>query len=113
MCHLKSVCLKIISPLLSNLIQHELDKFILAKVKEYERKDDRVKKHPMSPLYRKCCIRLKQLRRKITSVERGSVEFKAIKKEIRKVLLEIRSLNSVVPNPEIGPRIKYVRYADD
>lgn len=101
----------IISPLLSNLILHELDSYIEEKVNSYGEKVG--KKSLMNPVYQKATRKIKSLRRQLINVKKGSEKFWEIKKQIRRALTAQRKISSLVPHPQEPTQIKYVRYADD
>lgn len=103
----------IISPILSNLILHELDKHVSEIIAKFENLRDGQKKSLMNPMYMKATRRVKTLKKQLTMQKKGSIEYKNIKKEIRRAIVIQHHLNSTVPHPKLHPTIRYVRYADD
>jgi len=103
----------IISPILSNLVLDELDKHVSEIMSKYENLRNGQKKSLMNPVYLKATRRVKSLKKQLTKTKKDSVEYKIIKKEIRRAIVIQQRLNSSVPHPKLHPTIKYVRYADD
>lgn len=67
----------------------------------------------MNPRYLKAVRRTKSEKLKLLNKKKGGPEYKLQKKKIQEAIRLQRTMNSVIPHPEIGPTIKYVRYADD
>lgn len=103
----------IISPLLSNLILHELDKFITSKINEFSSLSVGKKKNLVNPIYMSWGRKVKKLKENLKQTKKGSLEYKAIKKDFKLALNYQKRLNSTAIHPTTHPTIKYVRYADD
>lgn len=103
----------IISPLLSNLILHELDSFVDEYIAKCESLRENQKKSLTNPTYMRAARAVKNLRKELLTCKKGGTEYKLIKHKIRKALVIQRSINSLIHHPKILPTIKYVRYADD
>lgn len=106
----------IISPILSNLILHELDKLIEEKIKEYRDSSSKMTPHLTNPKYHKLTMRIARMKSKMESLRPLGMEYKeqisSLKMEYIKYIKERRLLKSIIPNPT-RTVIKYVRYADD
>jgi retron-type reverse transcriptase len=98
----------IISPVLSNLVLHELDKHMQKLVEEREAINGRLKQSVTNPEYHKLTMQISRLNKKIQLEEKPT----GLRKERASVLSERRKLKSLIPNPEVV-RYKYIRYADD
>jgi len=96
----------IISPLLSNLVLHELDMFMDELIKEREIANRGKKSNKTNPKYHRLTMSIYRLR-KNRKLSRSLICHK-----IRVLEKERRRLKSEIPNPDVI-RIKYVRYADD
>lgn len=101
----------IISPLLSNLILHELDTYVKDKIQEYNKNKD--KNNLICPKYQRDVRKVKLLKKCLTDVKKGSMEYRKIKNNIRSALVQQRKIKSTTLHPQAPIRIKYVRYADD
>lgn len=106
----------IISPILSNLILHELDKLIESKIIEYNKASWMVKPYLTKPKYHNLTMRITRLIKKVSSLKvYGLDKVDIIKKmnlEYYKFIKLIRLQKSIIPNP-LSTTIKYVRYVDD
>lgn len=91
----------IISPLLSNLVLHELDVYMEQLITKRETLNSRVKKHINNPEYYK----LNNLAAKLRKDHPKS-------KELRQLLTRRRKIKARKPNPDYI-NYSYVRYADD
>jgi len=103
----------IVSPLLSNLILHELDVYVKELSDGFENLRTDQKKSLMNPKYLKAVRLVKKLKDSLKDVKKGSAEYRLTKRKIRSALCAQRTLNSQIPHPKLHPTIKYVRYADD
>jgi group II intron reverse transcriptase/maturase len=101
----------IISPLLSNLILHELDLYVETMIQKYNEKKD--KKNLVNPAYQKSVRKVKNLKKSLINIKKGSEAYWKRKKLKKIALVEQRQIKSIIPHPEAPIRIKYVRYADD
>lgn len=95
----------IISPLLSNLVLHELDKYIEELVYRREQENLGKKLYITNPKYHALTMKIYRLRKKKTLST-------SEQKILRGLGVERRKLKSIIPNPKVI-RLKYVRYADD
>lgn len=105
----------IISPILSNLVLHELDELIEKKIREYEESNLGVKPHLNNPIYHKLTMRIKRLKGTIDSIKlraKSILMVNALKAEYHQYIKERRLHKSIIPNP-LRTTIRYVRYADD
>lgn len=100
----------IISPLLSNLILHELDNYVEKTMYKLENGSKTLKPYANNPEYHKLTMKISRLKKKMTKLTNGALI--DCKKEYIKTVKNRRRLKSIVPNPLVT-RIKYVRYADD
>lgn len=102
----------IISPILSNLVLHELDVYIEEVIKSINNNCKGIKPQITNPEYHRLTMRIKRLKKKILEKAiRGKIR-KEEAQELRTYQKQRRLLKSIIPNPEFI-RIKYVRYADD
>jgi len=90
----------ILSPLLSNVILHELDKFVEKRRLEFEKSNIGVNHQKTNPRY----VALSDLIDKCRANK--------ARKEMVTAMKLRRNLKSRIPNPQYS-RIEYVRYADD
>jgi hypothetical protein len=102
-----------LSPILSNIYLHELDKYMENLTEESKKSG---KTTTPNPAYRKIHIKISNLRQYFSPNYRYKKTLNKEQederlKEILKLEKERAKLNSVVPGP--GYRIYYVRYADD
>lgn len=102
----------IISPLLSNLILHELDTYIENLMAELNKKNRNVKPYLTNPKYHKLTMRINRLKTKIKDQKLGLLNSSLEIKEYLTYIRERRKLKSLINNPKYL-NIKYVRYADD
>lgn len=98
----------IISPLLSNVVLHELDVYIEEIIKKLKESNGNKKKDLPNPEYRKLSARLSRINEKI----RIGVASEEDRNRKKSILKERRRLPTQVHNPEVK-NIAYVRYADD
>lgn len=98
----------IISPLLSNLVLHQLDIFIEKKIKLLEEANKGEVPYIDSPKYHNLEVKIYRLNKKIQKL--GNSEDK---QKLKRLIDERRKMKSTIPNPKFTARIKYVRYADD
>lgn len=102
----------IISPLLSNLILHELDIFVESLVKKYEKQSAGQKPYLKSTEYHKFTMRINRLKKKIATLDKRSDSYRLAKVSYLKNIKHRRLLRSLVLNPSFT-KLRYVRYADD
>lgn len=102
----------IISPLLSNLILHELDIFMDKLVKKYDSVSGGLKPYFKSTVYHKLTMRINRSKKKLIQLKETGANFKVQQKEYRELVKSRRGYKSLTPNPEVI-KIRYVRYADD
>lgn len=100
----------IISPLLSNLILHELDTYVESIMREHEKKNGKISPYLTNPVYHRLTMRINIQKKKMTTL--SGVELYKCKEEFIKNVKSRRRLKSLIPNPKVT-KIKYVRYADD
>jgi group II intron reverse transcriptase/maturase len=98
----------IISPLLSNLVLHELDTWIEKKKKAEEKNSLSVQPKISNPDYDKLTRRIRKKKLEIQETEKE----KRGNKELRKLCKDRLKLPRTIPNPEYS-KIEYVWYADD
>lgn len=99
----------IISPLLSNLVLHKLDKFIEEKIKILENSNNNELPYIKNPKYHNMEAKIYRLNRKIRDKKGNQND----KDKLKLLISERRKMKSTIPNPKFEARIKYVRYADD
>lgn len=99
----------IVSPLLSNLVLHELDLYILNIIKEKHKDMIGVDPYKPNPLYNNRTHMISKLNKTIRTTGRLSMEERLKKKLAVQERLKIPSL---IPNLAYT-RFEYVRYADD
>jgi len=102
----------VLSPILSNIYLHELDMFLMSKIKANEEKNI-----PISldhPEYRLIHVDISNARQAhLRAINRGDSKFAEEKLHlIKKLEKERHKLPSKITNPE-AVQISYVRYADD
>lgn len=100
----------IISPLLSNLILHELDKYIEQMMKRFAIECKNKKPLVPNPIYNKLTMRINRLKKKMSTL--SDKDLRNAKHEYVKTIKDRRRIKSIIPNPLVS-RIKYVRFADD
>lgn len=103
----------IISPILSNLMLNELDKYITRYMEQLNEQGKGKKKYLMNPAYMKAGRDIKRIEKKLLKVRKGSPEFRSLKREMKMAIYRQRKLNSTVHITNCTPAIKYIRYADD
>ena len=108
----------IISPILSNLYLHELDKFLKQKVDHFSSLNKNIS--PLSiknPTYNALTLKISRRYSKITQLKGAPLKHGSsilrLRKEIRPLLKLRLKTKSYLPNPKLSPHISYVRYADD
>lgn len=105
----------IVSPLLSNLVLHDLDLFIAELIDRTEKENRGLKKNLVNPKYGRLSGRIALLKTKWEKFRRdGNVDPKGkeIRKELRKLLKERRRIPTIIPNP-LYRKYCYARFADD
>ena len=95
----------IISPILSNIYLHELDKFI----QELAQQFNKGKNRPRNSAYRRNETKLRKVRRIIK--EKGTNP--KLEMEMKALYKEQKTLEPLIENTEEYKRLKYCRYADD
>ena len=96
----------IVSPLLSNLVLHELDEFVQKLILEKEEANPKTKPYITNPKYHAMTMKIYRLKKK------GRTLTTSDRKKLVENVSQRRKLKSIIPNPKIT-RLKYVRYADD
>jgi group II intron reverse transcriptase/maturase len=102
----------IVSPVLANVLLHELDGFMSTMKQQF----DRGKKRKANTIYRRYCGQIERLRRKGDSLkgkEEEKQELQRIQDEIRRVDLLRKQLPSGDPFDDEYKRLYFCRYADD
>jgi group II intron reverse transcriptase/maturase len=102
----------IVSPILSNLILNELDKFLHSMIIDLEKKNKGKDPYIPNPKYHALSMKIYRLKKKIKNLIMNEKDPVNEKKTYLKLVKARRLLKSTTFNPEIT-RIKYVRYADD
>lgn len=106
----------IISPILSNLYLHELDEFLKKKSDIFSNKDI-LPLSKKNPIYNSLTLKISRRYSKITQLmanpQKHKLEIIKLRRDIRGLLKLRLKTRSYIPNPKLGPHIKYVRYADD
>lgn len=101
----------ILSPLLSNLILHELDQHVDNIQKEKELDNKGRKPYITNPKYHAMTMRIHRLTKKIDTTRSPDPRATLVTK-LKTLKRERRRMKSIIPNESVT-RIKYVRYADD
>lgn len=102
----------IVSPILANVLLHELDIFMKTVKEQFYQG----KKRKANPIYRRYCAQIERLRRKGDSLkgrEERKQELQRIQDEIRRVDQLRKKLPSGDPFDNEYKRLYYCRYADD
>jgi len=99
----------IASPLLSNLILHELDKFIQNLIIETNKEHEGKKPYTTNPKYHAISMKIHRLKKKINE---NDIKNSNMIEEYKQLNKFRRRLKSTIPNP-LYQKIRYVRYADD
>jgi retron-type reverse transcriptase len=99
----------ILSPLLSNLVLHELDVYMEKLIKEKEEKRKNLRPSFSNPTYQKLTSQISKLKRKKSGDHHKD---RNLRLELKKLVKERRKIKSTKPNPEYV-RFEYARYADD
>lgn len=102
----------IVSPILSNLILHELDVYVGELIKTYEQKSKGLKPYLKNPVYHKVTMRISRLKKEFITMKKSEMGYKDKKSVLLSLIKQRRRIKSLIANPEIV-KIKYVRYADD
>lgn len=107
----------IISPILSNLILHELDLFIEGKIKTIYKLNEGLAPYKTNPAYHRITVRLSRLKKKISilkaDLRTNSEAIKLLRKQFSSLIKSRNLLKSTIPNTNRKPYFEYVRYADD
>ena len=101
----------VISPLLANIVLHELDCFVMDTIKEFDSGKDR----KVNPAYRNVSVKIQRLRNKAEkSAQSGDFEASnRFKREAAGLLRDRSALPYGDMKDPNFKRLKYVRYADD
>ncbi len=102
----------VVSPILANVLLHELDIFMKTVKEQFYQG----KKRKANPIYRRYCAKIERLRRKGDSLkgrEERKQELQRIQDEIRRVDQLRKKLPSGDPFDNEYKRLYYCRYADD
>lgn len=114
----------IISPILSNLVLNQLDRFMDQLINQLDKQNEAIKPYIKSTKYNNLTMQIDRLKKKILKNENSdeSKNHKAIppkvsplwgeKARYKKLCQSRRKLKSVIPNPDFV-KMRYVRYADD
>lgn len=99
----------VLSPLMSNIYLHELDKY----VQEVKETTDCGKVRRQNPEYQFYRYRVHKLRKQIDELGLDNPQVKEIQNEIRHYMKEQRAVPSQLPDDPTYKRMYYCRYADD
>lgn len=103
----------IVSPILSNLILHELDEYVEKMRSETEINNGSRKHTIKNPAYYKVDYRIQGICKVENKRKLRGLELDDERRAERKALIRIRRrIPSTIPNPGLA-KIYYVRYADD
>lgn len=97
----------IVSPILSNLVLDQLDKFVQSKINEMNKKCGNLSPYISNPKYVHLTHRARRLRQQL-----AICYDKDRQNQLRHCLQQRRKIKSTIPNPAVT-KLKYVRYADD
>ena len=92
----------IISPILSNLILHEFDKYIEKLIIDRERMNKEIKREIYNPVYGRLAYRKRVLKDKIESS--SGRDLKLLRKELRGTIREMMRYKKDIPNPSESVR---------
>jgi len=102
-----------VSPILSNIVLHELDKYVADIIAKRDAENKGRKPWLANPIYKTTQDAIKGINR---TEERWKAAGKTLDEERKKRRLDLikqrNSLKSTIPNPGVV-KIFYVRYADD
>jgi group II intron reverse transcriptase/maturase len=102
----------IISPLVSNLVLDELDKFIQNRINSLNFVNRGIPSFEANPQYKKISAKIINLKKKINRLKAQGLDWSESKLLYIKCLKERRRTRSTRPTPNYM-KIEYVRYADD
>jgi len=106
----------ILSPLLSNVVLHELDLFVTKLIAEQEERISNIPPSKKNPLYNQLSIHISRTKAKINLLKKDRLNNKTLLKEEIKARRESiksrRSIPSKLSNP-LYQKFRYIRYADD
>ena len=103
----------IVSPILSNLVLHELDSYVAELQTEQEKNNKGQKPTVRNPVYDKIMDRIQAIMRTERRRKEKGQELDELRREERRALIQLRStLPSSIPNGKVAS-FQYVRYADD
>ncbi len=102
----------IISPILSNLVLHELDMLVESIIEEHEKNSTGKPVNKINPIYKRLVDRNYRLKKKIETYMKEGKDFKELRDEYINNIKIRNRIKSIMPNPEYT-KIRYVRYADD
>jgi retron-type reverse transcriptase len=105
----------ILSPLLSNLVLHELDKFVMDLLQNREKNNKDARPSVRHPEYNKLTKQIMdvKLRREEEPKNRPPTPiYVSLTKTLKKLVKRRRQMPSVIPNPNFV-KFDYIRYADD
>jgi len=98
----------IISPLLSNLVLHEFDKYMRELISQRMKENANIPKDRPNRIYNCLSSRIRRLREKLKTTD----AIKSTKKDLKRAIKERNKLRSTLPNP-LYIQYTYTRYADD
>jgi len=102
----------VISPILSNLMLHNLDKYVEDLIRRMDKKNLGLKPYLANPKYNSLTMRLNRLNKKVIKLRISGLDYSKAKTECSRLIKERRKYKSLIPNPKYT-KITYVRYADD
>lgn len=103
----------IISPLLSNLVLHELDVYMDRLIKEREKVNSSIPQSARNPKYSSLSYQIRKIKKSIEDTKSNGIKPSSdLRKSLREALIKRRRIKSLSPNPDYL-KFAYVRYADD
>lgn len=102
----------IVSPILSNLMLHSLDRLMEDLINKYDIKNRELTPHVTNPGYHKLTMRIKRKKIKINNIKLLGENIKDDRAKYRKLVKDRWKISSLLPNKDFI-KIRYVRYADD
>lgn len=102
----------IVSPVLSNLILHELDKYVEDLIEKYKNDSKGEPAYKTNPKYNNLVNVNYRLKKKIDVLKGKGENFDALRDKFVGNIKIRNRLKSTIPNPN-HTKIRYVRYADD
>jgi group II intron reverse transcriptase/maturase len=102
----------VLSPVLSNLMLHSIDRYMKSVIRKFEEKCKGIKPYLTNPEYHKFTMRINRLKKKILLRKQKGLDNSIEKLSLISSIKARRKMKSLIPNPNFV-KIAYQRYADD